>query len=171
MWQTLSLITSLHHRDFPFEQLLKRLRGGCFSFIPSDLLFKVCKADTTLINTSNHWIGLDYLTVPMKSTGSWGMMASLLRRSSRPIWAILIPSMITEPLVSSTSLNRATPREDFPANRKDAAWRIVCTCWKGDLKRSWKRCRLGNTKGHLYLILCGPQCRWSPQAGWWRTDS
>lgn len=112
----------------------------------------------------------------MKSTGSWGMMASLLRRSSRPICAILIPSMIIEPPVSSTSLNRATPREDFPENthahREDTHVNKCvlkseqrCKQWK------WKRCRLGSTKRHSYLILCVPQCRWSLRAEWWRTGS
>lgn len=124
-----------------------------------------------LINTSNYH--LDYLTVPMKSTGSWGMMASLLRRSSRPICAILIPSMVIEPPVSSTSLNRATPREDFPANtyRKDTAWRNVCARWKSGFRNKLECCWLEERKGHLYLILCVPQYLWSPQAGWWRTDS
>lgn len=73
----------------------------------------------------------------MKSTGSWGIIASLLRRSYRPICATLIPSMIIEPPVSSTSLNKATPREDFPANayRKHAALTNADTFkWKRKLK-------------------------------------
>ncbi len=122
-----------------------------------------------LFNTSNYH--LDYLTVPMKSTGSWGMMASLLRRSSRPICAILIPSMMRQPPVSSTSLNRATPREDFPAD----TYREECVCTqKRRIKNNveqWECCRLGNTKRRSYRILCGQQRRWSLQAGWWRTDS
>lgn len=71
-----------------------------------------------------------YLTVPMKSTGSWGMMASLLRRSFRPICAILTPSIATEPPASSTSLNRATEREDFPADtHRKILWEQICGEW------------------------------------------
>lgn len=63
---------------------------------------------------SSKYFRVNHLTVPMKSTGSWGMIASLLRRSSKPIRAILTPSIVMEPLASSTSLNKARPREDFP---------------------------------------------------------
>lgn len=99
-----------------------------------------------LINTSNYH--LDYLTVPMNSTGSWGMMAILLRRSSRPICAILISSMIMEPPVSSTSLNRAAPREDFPAGTQT---RYCMKKLVHALKRSFKNKLLlpGERKGSL----------------------
>lgn len=105
----------------------------------------------------------------MKSTGSWGMMAILLRRSSRPICAILISSMIMEPPVSSTSLNRAAPREDFPERTQKRYCMKKCV---HALKSSFKNKLLpGELKDHFYLILCGPQCQWSLQAGWWRTVS
>lgn len=38
---------------------------------------------------------------------------------------------------------------------------LRCRCkWK--LKRCWP----GSSEGQCYLILCGPQCRWSLRAGW-----
>ena len=65
------------------------------------------------------WGGGDvYLTVPMKRTGSWGMMASWPRSSSSPRSAMLTPSTVMEPPASSTSLNRATPREDLPVDAR-----------------------------------------------------
>lgn len=83
----------------------------------------------------------------MKSTGSWGMMAILLRRSSRPICAILISSMIMEPPVSSTSLNRAAPREDFPARTQKRCCMKKCV---HELKKSFKNKLLpGERKGSL----------------------
>lgn len=59
------------------------------------------------------WRG-PYLTVPMKRTGSWGMTDSLLLKSSRPMWAMLTPSMMIDPRLSSVSLKSAMPSEDFP---------------------------------------------------------
>lgn len=55
-----------------------------------------------------------YLTVPRKRTGSWGMTDSLLLKASRPMWAMLTPSMMMDPPLSSTSLKSATPSEDLP---------------------------------------------------------
>lgn len=59
-----------------------------------------------------------YLTVPMNSTGSCGMMDSLLRRSFRPIAEMSTPSIRMVPAAGSTILNRATPKEDFPAEQE-----------------------------------------------------
>lgn len=55
-----------------------------------------------------------YLTVPRKRTGSWGMTDSLLLKASRPTWVMLTPSMMMDPPLSSTSLKSATPSEDLP---------------------------------------------------------
>ena len=66
-----------------------------------------------------------YLTVPMKRTGSWGMTDSLLRRSSRPMELVSTPSMVMVPAAGSTSLNRATPRDDFPVWTVDTRYTQV----------------------------------------------
>ena len=42
------------------------------------------------------------------------MMDSFERRSSNPISEMLIPSILIRPDVKSTSLNSATPNDDFP---------------------------------------------------------
>lgn len=60
-----------------------------------------------------------HLTVPLNSTGSWGMMESLLRRSARPISLILSPSILMQPPDNSTRRKRAIPREDFPNESED----------------------------------------------------
>lgn len=60
----------------------------------------------------------DYLTVPINKTGSWGMMDNLLRRSWRPMALMSTPSIMMVPAAGSTSLNRATPKEDFPKKKK-----------------------------------------------------
>ena len=53
--------------------------------------------------------------VPRKSVGSWGMMASLDRRSSNPTVAMFTPSMWMDPPESSTSRNKADMMLDLPA--------------------------------------------------------
>lgn len=60
-----------------------------------------------------------HLTVPLNSTGSWGIMDSLLRRSARPISLILTPSILMQPPDNSTRRKRAIPSEDFPEESKD----------------------------------------------------
>lgn len=60
-----------------------------------------------------------HLTVPLNSTGSWGMMESLLRRSARPMSLILTPSILMQPPDNSTRRKRAIPREDFPDESED----------------------------------------------------
>lgn len=55
--------------------------------------------------------------MPLKSTGSCGIIDSLLRRSARPMSQMLIPSILMEPPQGSTRRNRTTPREDLPAQR------------------------------------------------------
>lgn len=66
------------------------------------------------------WVGQGYLTVPTNSTGSWGITDNLLRRSCRPMDMMSTPSISMVPAAGSTSLNRATPKDDFPtdANRR-----------------------------------------------------
>lgn len=59
------------------------------------------------------------LTVPLKSTGSCGMMESLLRKSARPMSQILTPSILMLPPHGSTSRKRTTPKEDFPETEKE----------------------------------------------------
>lgn len=62
----------------------------------------------TLLRVSAH------LMVPMNSTGSWGIMDNFKRKSSKPISAMLIPSICIKPDSKFTSLNSATPSEDLP---------------------------------------------------------
>lgn len=70
-----------------------------------------------------------HLTVPLNSTGSWGMMESLLRRSARPMSLILTPSILMQPPHNSTRRKRAMPREDFPDKSEDRQesfdWQIL----------------------------------------------
>lgn len=58
-----------------------------------------------------------YLTEPRKRTGSWGMTDSLLLKTSRPTWAMLTPSTMMDPPLSSTSLKSAAPSEDLPEDK------------------------------------------------------
>ena len=60
------------------------------------------------------WNCDSHLTVPIKSTGSWGIMESFERRSSKPISEMLIPSISIIPDVKSTNRKSATPNDDFP---------------------------------------------------------
>lgn len=70
-------------------------------------------------NLEESGLCLGYLTVPVKSTGSWGMIDNLLRRSCSPMVMMSTPSIRMVPAAGSTSLNRATPKEDFPTHTED----------------------------------------------------
>lgn len=96
------------------------------------------------------------LTVPLNRTGSWGMMDNLLRRSARPMSWMSTPSIRMDPPQRSTSRNRTTPRDDFPAGSETIgeSSRQTCQLWT---PRTWS-----------YLIQSGPQCRPSLWAGWCR---
>lgn len=63
--------------------------------------------------------GVTNLTVPLNSTGSWGIMESLLRRSAKPMSFIFTPSILMQPPDSSTRRKSAIPREDFPKNEME----------------------------------------------------
>jgi len=55
------------------------------------------------------------LIVPVNNNGSCGIIPIFDRKSSRPIFEILIPSMTMFPSSDSTSLNNADINEDLPA--------------------------------------------------------
>lgn len=78
---------------------------------------------------TKHMVLRSHLTVPLNSTGSWGMMESLLRRSARPMSLILTPSILMQPPHNSTRRKRAMPREDFPDKSEDRQesfdWQIL----------------------------------------------
>lgn len=66
------------------------------------------------VECDTHFTPLTNRMVPIKSTGSCGMMDSLDRRSCRPRVEISMPSNLIVPESSSTNRNKATPKEDFP---------------------------------------------------------
>lgn len=59
-----------------------------------------------------------YLTVPTNRTGSWGIIVSLVRRSSKPTVQISTSSMKMVPEAGSTRRNRAMPSDDFPGDNE-----------------------------------------------------
>lgn len=63
-------------------------------------------------NPSSH--RYPYLTLPMKRTGSWGMMDILDLKSKRPRTDMSTSSIVIDPLSASTRRNRATLKDDFP---------------------------------------------------------
>lgn len=97
----------------------------------------------------------------MKSTGSWGMRASFLLKSYRPMCAVLIPSMLMEPPANSTSRKSATPRDDFPKDNK----------WVWDTRQKAAAAAAVEQKNPVSsdLILYDPRCQWSPRAAQWKT--
>ena len=92
---------------------------------------------------------------------TWGIMERRRRRSSRPIFAMSIPSMSILPLhaLFSTSRNIAAARLDFPdpvlPKRPTFSWAIICL--SNQFNESTIQLPIGKCKGLMsstYQELC-----------------
>ncbi len=89
------------HLLFKLAVLVNRPSGTCFMW--KVLTWYVCNVFGSQLGCSIIRGNPAYLTVPLKSTGSCGMIDSLLRKSARPMSQMLISSILMEPPQGSTS--------------------------------------------------------------------
>src|SRR5580658_7916604 len=122
-------LADLRHRQFHIPRLSPRTKcascpqqGMNASARPRVVHHRATRTDQgwtvvsrSLRQTLEYRCGCVKVSDYVQSVASWGMIETAFRTSLRPIFEMSTPSILIEPDTSSTSRNKATIIDDFPA--------------------------------------------------------